>query len=270
MEHIKLKYRSLFKGLSPKPIKLEIPGWAGEPNKHTNGDMPQPWHCPPFIEASTYGLELYYPFETECRVKNINDKIIFDGDFSKEKEKYDIPIQFPPFMSFAPNHFGMTSGVDIQVPKDFILRTEPHPRFYTDSTNTVPCCISGHLQTNWWPKIFFVVFKNPIEGQELIFRKSEPYAQILILPRKAYYQIDEMTNQESNERIIIDKKLEIKTPYIIRNSWRDHLGQPFDDKYKQLSVAINRPIDCDIKSFLDNVKNNKKSKVKRKLLYRKK
>ena len=70
MENIKLKYRSLFKGLSPKPIKLEIPGWAGEQNKHTNGDKPQPWHCPPFIEAATYGLELCYPFETECRVKN--------------------------------------------------------------------------------------------------------------------------------------------------------------------------------------------------------
>src|SRR5687767_59867 len=84
MHKIELKYRCWYKGVPPKPIKLQIPGWAGDSHGHSNGDKPQPWHCPPFVEGATYGLELIYPFETEVSVRNVDGKIKFDGDFSKE------------------------------------------------------------------------------------------------------------------------------------------------------------------------------------------
>ena len=256
MQTIELKYRSWYQGQPPKPIKLQIPGWSGEANKHSDGDKPQPWHCPPFVDANTYGLELYYPFDTECHVTFENGKLNFFGDFTQEQEK--IPnVQLPPFMSFAPGHFGMTSTLDIKVPEGYVLRTEPHPRFYTDETGTVPCCLPGHLQTDWWPRIFFVVFKNPFPGQTLVFRKNEPYGQILILPRKIAYDIKEMSNGEKSARSTADAKINSYAKKICKNDWHDHLGHNFDDKYKVLS-SINAKNGCaGVSKFIDAIDTKK-------------
>lgn len=221
----------------PTPIKLEIPGWSGVENEHKDGDAPQPWHCPPFVDASTYGLELKYPFETECHVKNINGKLVFEGDFSEENKL--IPeVSLPPFLSFADNHFGMTSALDIKVPEDHVLRTEPHPAFYTDTTGTFPCCVPGHIQTYWWPKIFFVVFKSPRVGCEVVFKKNMPYGQVLVVPKKVLYEIDPMSEHEAFEREKMNFLVENNIKSIAKNSWIDIRGNNFSDKYKQLSSVF--------------------------------
>jgi hypothetical protein len=266
---LEIKYRTWRKGIPPRPIKLQIPGWAGEPNGHTNGDRPQPWHCPPFVEGSTYGLELCYPFKSECHVSLVNGEIKFDGDFIEEqKECPDIPM--PPFMSFAPGHFGMSSCLDIKVPSGYILRTEPHPRYYTDTTYTVPCCLPGHIQTEWWPKIFFVVFKNPMPGQTLIFKNGEPYGQALILPKKATYDIKEMTVGESTERGITDDKLNKYCKKFVNNDWKDHLGHNFDDKYKVLSAVFAKNGPQGVRDFLDSVANKTSKKKLGKFIMKRK
>ncbi len=195
---MEVKYRSWHKGVAPSPIKLEIPGWAGDNKQHENGCEPQPWHCPPFVDASTYGYELIYPFDNDCFVKKINGKIIFEGDFSSEDWDIDecgrptsdqqSKRKTPPMMSFSKNHYGMTSALDLEPPEGHITRTEPHPRFYTDESGTVPCLVAGHIQ-RWWSRIFFVVFKSPQEGQTHIFRKGEPYGQVLFLPQKIVHPI---------------------------------------------------------------------------------
>lgn len=252
MDNLEIKYRCWYKGIPPKPIKLQIPGWAGQPNGHTNGDEPQPWHCPPFVEGSTYGLELFYPFMSECHVKLKNGKVIFEGDFTEER-KICPEVPLPPFMCFAPGHFGMTSALDIKVPPDYVLRTECHPRYYTDTTYTVPCCIPGHIQTEWWPKIFFVVFKNPMPGQTLVFKYGEPYGQALIIPKKVSYDIKEMTVGESTERAITDDKINKYCKSFVKNDWHDHIGHNFDDKYKVLSAVFAKHGPTGVRSYLDSV-----------------
>jgi len=273
METIKLKCRSWFKGSLPKQIKLEIPGWAGEPNNHESGDKPQPWHCPPFVEGSTYGLELYYPFDTECHVKNVNGKIVFEGDFTQENQQCH-GVTLPPFVAFSDNHFGMTSALDIRVPEDYVLRTEPHPRFYTDTTNTVPCCVPGHIQTSWWPKIFFVVFKSPNIGQTIIFKKDQPFGQILILPKKVTYEIQEMDQEEIYERGLLDSILEKNISKIAKNRWRDSKGYSFSDKYKQLSTLVAKEGYQKMKEYLHGLyllgKNKKITVYKNKIKFKKK
>lgn len=267
METLEIKYRTWHKGIPPKPIKLQIPGWAGESNSHSDGDKPQPWHCPPFLEGATYGLELCYPFESECRVSMVNDQVVFDGDFSEEQKECP-DVSLPPFMCFAPGHFGMTSALDIKVPTGYILRTECHPRYYTDATYTVPCCLPGHIQTEWWPKIFFVVFKNPMPGQTLIFRKGEPYGQALVIPKKVIYDIKEMTKTEAFLRGSTDEKLSKHCKKFVKNDWHDNLGQNFDDKYKVLSGIFNKSGANGVQDFLDDLafKMENKKKIKCKLV----
>ena len=259
MKNLHIKYRTWYKVVPPKQIKLKIPGWSGEQNEHKTGDKPMPWHCIPFVESSTYGLELCYPFESECRVYlDEKGEVKFDGDFSKDiADCSDNSISFPPFSSFAPGHFGMTSALDIQAPEDYVLRTEPHPRFYVDTVGDVPCCISGHLQTQWWSKIFFVVFKNPLPGQTLIFRKNEPYGQIIFVPKKVKYDIQEMTLKEKIERQELTNKITNLSKNYINNKWIDHKGNSFDDKYKVLSKIYQEQGIEGINKFLDSVKGSK-------------
>lgn len=255
---IDINYKLYFKGIKPKPIKLQIPGWAGDSHEHSNGCKPQPWHCVPFVEGSTYGLELVYPFDTECIVYTENNTTIFEGDFSKEcvwsKDKK------PPFSAFAPGHYGMTSSLNLKIPKDYIIRLESHPRFYTDNTNTVPIVVPGHIQS-WWPRIFFIVFKTPPEGHKHIFRKGEPYGQMLILPQKVQYNINPMSYEDEMENMILEKNILDYSDKLSKNKWKDYKGNVFDDKYKQMAIYYNKNKTVDMCKILD-----KSVKIKNKLI----
>lgn len=269
-----LKYRTWYDCKPPQPIHLQIPGWGGQPNNHKDGDVPQPWHCIPFVEASTYGLELYYAFDTECHVKMIDGKVAFFGDFEKEKEKIPNDKVIPPFKAFAPGHFGMTSCLDIVVPDNYVIRLEPHPKFYTDESHTFPILVPGHINTPMWPKIFFVVFKNPIPGQTFIFRKNEPYGQILVIPRKVSYDVKEMTHSEKSKRNYIDELIIKYNKIISTNVWRDYEGNIFSDKYKILNqIYVRQGKDAVIKFLqslaMKSIQKNDKI-IKKKLFFPKK
>lgn len=273
MEKILLKYRTYYQAKPPQPMKLEIPGWSGDENNHKNGDVPQPWHCVPFVEGSTYGLELSWSFDTEYHVLNDNGIIKFIGD-GEEEAKRCPEIEFPPFAQFAPGHFGISSCLDIQVPDGFVLRIEPHPRYFTDETWTTPLAITGHINTAMWPKIFFIVFKNPPVGQKYIFRKYEPYAQVLILPRKVIYEIEEMTDLEKNHRNNLDNTITKYCKHFVTNDWHDNKGNNFDDKYKFLNNLFIKKGKSGMTNFLDETarthEQTKIKGIKTKLILRKK
>lgn len=246
MEELIIKYRSLDGGPPPHPIRLQIPGWSGKDKNHGDGAPAQPWHCPPFVEGSTYGHELLYPYKSSCAVRRIRGKVVFDGDFSKEGwmigENGDYVTgdqekkKTPPMMCFADGHYGMSGNFDIEPPEGYVLRTEPHPRFYTDETGTVPCLVPGHIQ-RWWSRIFFVVFKAPREGETHIFRHGEPYGQILVVPQKNTSTFVPFSDEERMERENRDRKIGEHGFKIASRKWTDSSGLSFDDKYKVLSSA---------------------------------
>jgi hypothetical protein len=39
---------------------------------------------------------------------------------------------------------------------------------FTDASGTVPCAVPGLIESDWWPRIFFIVFKAPAPGQQVI------------------------------------------------------------------------------------------------------
>src|SRR3954447_25431609 len=82
-----VKYRTVHGAVPPRPIRMKIPGWGGSADlKMENGSEPQPWHCPPLVDAATYGLELIYPYETQCQVSNRNGEIIIGWDPRNEPD----------------------------------------------------------------------------------------------------------------------------------------------------------------------------------------
>lgn len=243
-----IRYRTWFKGTPPRPIRLQVPGWSGGPG-YSDGCEPQPWHCKPFVDASTYGFELVYPFANPAAVAAAADGgLSFDGDFTEEERRCGVGM--PPFMSFAPHHYGFTSSLDLKTPPDTVTRIEPHPRFYTDHTGTAPVPVPGHIESEWWSRIFFVVFKAPAPGTSHVFRPGEPYAQLVFLPKSPEYTIAPMTPEESARRAAREDSIAKHAPRICSRSYKDHKSHTFDNKYKTLSRAFERGGDGAVEDHL--------------------
>src|SRR5580700_1615975 len=158
-----IKYRLVNPGLRPRKTKLEMPGWAGKPAPRTDGSHEYAWHCAPFTEGAQYGIEVFYPYRNELRVSKKDGKLDFEGDFGPRPDDSD--LMWPPFRSFGRDYYSYQLLLDLKVDKNWAVRTEPHPRFYTDPTGTVPIAVPALLRTEWWPMISFIVFKSPGEGE---------------------------------------------------------------------------------------------------------
>ena len=76
-----VKFRVVNPGLRPRRTKLEMPGWAGQPEPRADGSQEYAWHCVPFTEGAQYGIEIFYPYANELHVTKKGGKLIFDGDF---------------------------------------------------------------------------------------------------------------------------------------------------------------------------------------------
>lgn len=68
-------------------------------------------------------------------------------------------MQWPPFRDFGTTFYTYQILLDLKVERGMAVRTEPHPRFYTDRTDTVPIAVPALIR-NWWPMMFFCVFKR--------------------------------------------------------------------------------------------------------------
>lgn len=235
MHNVKLKYRTWFKGAPPRPIKLEVPGWAGQKHFETG----QPWHCKPFVAAATYGLELVYPFDTEVTVTAENGTCEFLYESEDEWKQINQTKQFP-FSNFTPNHFGFTSSVDIKTEPGYSTMILPHPRFFTDMTGSVPVPSCGMLESDWWPKIFFIAFRAPLAGHKYVFRKGEGYAQLMFVPHETTYQIEQMGAQESKDRQETEWLMSLLLKHVANKKWKDKFGQVFNNEYKTLSMIARK------------------------------
>ena len=91
-----IKYRMTEKELCPRRTKLQIPGWAGEPEPRADGSHEYAWHCVPFSEAAQYGVEVFYPYDNELRVTTEGGQLLFQA------------ISDPPLTMIA---YGRRSGV---------------------------------------------------------------------------------------------------------------------------------------------------------------
>lgn len=240
MDKFSIKYRTSGKALPPKPIRMKIPGWSGAPVKRKNGSEPQPWHCPPFADAATYGLEFVYPYDNECHVVNDGGKFRIEWNYRNETGIQLTGQEFDFFFPHPPSFYFFATGTDLQAPPGHVIRVQPHPRFFTDATNTVAPAVCGHVQTEWWPKKMFIVFKVPAPGQRHVFRKGEPYVQLFAVPHRVPYEAVRMTPEEAAERTRLEQDITTSASHIARNVWHNPSGQEFKDHYKVMGRAFAR------------------------------
>ena len=230
----KIKYRLNDPRLAPRRTRLEIPGWAGKREPRADGSREQVWHCVPFSEGAQYGIELFYPYDNELHVTTKDGKLKLEGDWGPAP---DGGVQWPPFRNFGDSFYTYQILLDIKVEKGMAIRTEPHPRFYTDPTDTVPIAVPA-LVRNWWPMMFFTVFKAPAEGRTHIFRSNEPFAQIIVIPEEASFELEKMSEEESAERELQARRIYANRPTLAAGTeWTSSTDTVFDGIYRHLHRA---------------------------------
>ena len=230
-----VKYRLFNPKLDPRRTKLEMPGWAGTAEPRKDGSHEQVWHCAPFSEGAQYGIEVSYPYDNELRVTKRNGHVHLEGDFGPPPEP---GLQWPPFRAFGENYYTCQLLLDLQVPSGWAVRTEPHPRFYTDVTDTVPLAVPALLRTEWWPMISFVVFKVPPEGCWHIFRPGEPMMQFIIVPVEPDIALQPMNEEEAAEREVRGRRIHASRDSLGADStWTSSTNTVFDGTYRYLLRA---------------------------------
>jgi hypothetical protein len=229
-----VKLRTFEPRLRPRRTKLEIPGWAGKPEPRKDGSHEHPWHCVPFSESAQYGIELFYPFENELRVSVRDSRLNLDGDFGPNP---NTGLQWPPFRSFGERYYTYQILLDLKVEDGLAIRIEPHPRFYTDPTDSVPIAVPALLR-RWWPMMNFVVFKSPPEGRTHIFRPNEPFAQVIMIPAESQFQIENMDEEESAERELQSRRIHAsRTTLSADTHWTSSSDTVFDGTYRHIHRA---------------------------------
>lgn len=230
----KVKYRTSVKGLRPQRTKLEVPGWGGQSEPRASGSHEQPWHCMPFAEGARYGIELFYPYKNELRVSTHKGQLVLDGDFGPDP---GTGVQWPPFRAFGTAYYTYQILLDLKVEPGWAIRTEPHPRFYTDPTDTVPIAVPALLR-NWWPMMFFIVFKSPAAGSTHIFRPGEPFAQVIVIPEEADFELMEMDVEEAAERELQARRIqESRATLGKKTEWTSSTHTVFDGTYRHILSA---------------------------------
>ena len=231
-----LRYRSGYGAPPPRRIRLEVPGWAGADQPPKQGSAAQPWHCQPFVDGATHGLELIYPYHNECRVVNDGGTLRFEGGLAAEMAEAGLPH---PFGVFAARHYGMATALDLLPPPGYALRLGPHPRYFTDAGGQVPLALPGHLQ-RFWPRQFFAVFRAPEPGGVHLFSPGEPYAQLLLVPTDEAYRVEPMEPEVAEDRARQDRQVTLHAWLLAKRLWQSDAGHWFDDKYKQLLRLFRR------------------------------
>jgi hypothetical protein len=231
-----VKYRLHGHRPPPQPIRLEIPGWAGTRELRVDGSHEQPWHCAPFSESARYGLELLYPFDEELRVTKADGRVQLDADWG---EPVDEDMMWPPFRDFGADYYSYQISLDLEVPPGWAIRTEPHPRYFTDATNTTPLAVPAMIRSDWWPMMFFCIFKAPPPGVTHVFRKDEPFISLIVLPADPELDLRPMTEEEAAERELRSRRLAASRDTLAEDSrWLSSTDTVFDGTYRHLFNAV--------------------------------
>jgi hypothetical protein len=234
---MRVTYRLNDPNLRPRRTKLEIPGWAGDSNRRVDGAHEFPWHCVPFSEAATAGIEVFYPYQNELRVSTRDGELFFESEWGDPPSP---GLEWPPFRRFGREYYTYQILIDLKVEDGYAVKTDPHPRFFTDRTGTVPIAVPAQLR-HWWPMMNFALFKSPIEGQTHIFRHGEPFMQITIVPAESRFELAEMPPDEAAGREVQSRRIHATRDTLGRDSrWVSDTNTVFDGTYRRILGAFKK------------------------------
>ena len=146
-------------------------------------------------------------------------------------------VEPPPFRDFGTQYYTYQSVLDFKVDGEWAIKTEPHPRFYTDTSGTVPIAVPAQIR-HWWPMIYFLVFKSPEIGKTHIFRPGEPFVQITVVPANPTLDLVVMNEAEAAEREMQSRRIYASRQTLsAQTQWTSSTHTVFDGTYRRMAIA---------------------------------
>ncbi|MDE2355122.1 MAG: hypothetical protein KGL69_00045 [Alphaproteobacteria bacterium] len=230
-----VKFRQFGDRPPPRPIRITVPGWAGERQPRADGQHEQPWHCMPFSEGARYGLELVYPFDPELRVTTREGKVRLEADWGPAPPSMSV---WPPFRTFGDDYYSYQLSLDLDVPPGFAVRVETHPRYFTDAAYETPLAVPALIRSDWWPMIFFAIFRAPPPGVTHVFRKGEPFIAFSVIPAEPDLTLEPMDDETAAQREMRSRRLAVSRDRLAEGSrWTSDTRTIFDGTYRNLARA---------------------------------
>jgi len=162
---------------------------------------PPAWQFKQFEDVANYGVEFIWPHEDRA---------------------------MPPYGDLKSTHFfsvKLDSKVISKVNHSLLII--PHYSYYISSARPLP--VTQMIETDWWPNDLELLF----HVQPCIFKKGEPFAQGVIVPRKEY-KVKEVDSKETKKLAAASKYLEqFKDSHVTRITSFD--GNEYDNLYEVLS-----------------------------------
>jgi len=86
--------------------------------------------------------------------------------------------------------------------------------------------------------LFFCVFKSPDEGRTHIFRPGEAFAQVIVIPEEAQFELEPMGEEEAAERELQARRIHAARPTLsAETEWISSTDTVFDGTYRHLHRA---------------------------------
>lgn len=230
-----VKYRQFGDRPAPQLIRISVPGWAGDKETRADGNHEQPWHCIPFSESARYGIELLYPYDVELAVTSADGKVQLNADWGAAPEGM---TAWPPFRTFGDDYYSYQLSLDLEAPPGWAVRSEPHPKYFTDPTYSTPLAVPALIRSEWWPMIFFCIFRAPPQGVTHIFRKGEPFIAFTVVPSEPDLVLEPMDPETAAQREMRSRRLAASRDALAKGTrWTSDTRTIFDGTYRNLARA---------------------------------
>ncbi len=168
---MRLKYRPLFDNFPP--LQRVKPIIAAE-HRHRAKQSPPPalpLHCKPWVDASSYGVLLTFPYKTTLTIYGRPDA---SPTFTMSPASTQL-IYGPLGQMFSKEHFSLGSGYWFKTDPGVGIFTNHLPDGYQSRSRLVP----GLVECWRYPKRLFVVFRAPAPGETIKFEYGDPLCVLM-------------------------------------------------------------------------------------------
>lgn len=210
------------------PLTRVRPLIADEDRRRGRLDPPpaQPAHCKPWLDGHRVRVLVRFPFDASVVVRGHPNRPV---DFSITSGGGDVRPEHAAIVStFSTTHFGVATEYTIRTESGVGLLILPPP------SDGAPQPVCGLVESWWYPKPLFVVFKAPGPGAVVTFRQGQPMctlAPVLCDPPS----IEAMTAEEAEATRAECERYERFSADHPELRWTSAEGQKFSSRYKVLS-----------------------------------
>ncbi|HNB54057.1 MAG TPA: DUF6065 family protein, partial [Anaerolineales bacterium] len=183
-----------------------------------------PFQCKPWLDGQAVGWTLFYGYVTPIGILGVGEgKIEVENLFQLTRETNQERV----VDQFARGHFGIGTGYTLRTPPGFVSLILP-PSTPPPGLETV----SGVIETDWYPRSLFLVFRTPEKGVRLSLDYKMELARVVVIPRMDGQKAEAMSPEEW-QAVRAEARAYQEEEKTTPSRWKAASGDAFTHLYKE-------------------------------------